>query len=775
MRMMMLKKMTLVTCIGSVLLFALVLAFVSTSTRSALQRVMSERQFEVGRRIMSQIDWMLYEYSSDIQLIANDDAVQLAVAGEDEFGVFHEYAAEILQLDESWESLFAVDRSGRIHVSTERAGVNVNGGALVEGSPDFLAFQAAITGKPYYSNLVPLPDDAGAVLIFAAPIFDMTEGDRQIIGALLGHIPQSLFVDRIRDESSNSSFSLYSEFGALLATDQSGGNSEIFAVHEDIRNAIQNDTLSFTAQRDENSPESFITLTPSLGYLSYGGNRWVLAIETPTTMITFAVQNILGMVGIVLFLMLVGIVLYVLGLFRQFLGPINALSEAAEFVADGAFVDPLPVSGRDEASRLTSAFNAMMAELKKTYQSLNREVRTKSTLLLKKEKSEERSKAAILNLLEDIQEEKKHVEHTVVERTQELQAEKARLLASINSLSFGFIIATLDHRVVLVNQAMLGMFGVSQELRTVGDISAALGDRTMLEKQIEGCLSQKGSCEMKEIVFETKILRGVVAPVLAEHATSGKEEVSGYVFMLEDITEAKAVERSKDEFFAIASHELRTPLTAIRGNSEMMMDMYKEKPSDPEIPEMISDIHEASIRLIGIVNDFLDSSRLEQGKVVVQNENMDFLPIVEKTCHEINPLAQAKGLTLSYIAPQEKTLMVLADPARIKQAVSNLIDNAVKYSDKGTVTVSLSQKDGFAVLSVADTGKGIAPEYQSLLFRKFQQAGEAVLTRDVSKGTGLGLYISRLLMQAMGGSIGLKQSTLGVGSVFELTIPMTKV
>jgi len=115
-----------------------------------------------------------------------------------------------------------------------------------------------------------------------------------------------------------------------------------------------------------------------------------------------------------------------------------------------------------------------------------------------------------------------------------------------------------------------------------------------------------------------------------------------------------------------------------------------------------------------------------------------------------------------------------ADKDRVGEVILNLLSNSIKYSDKGTINVEASLLQGFLKVSVTDTGKGIAPEQQSLLFRKFQQAGKSLLTRDTSRSTGLGLYISRLMIEQMQGKIVLEKSVPGVGSTFSFEIPVAK-
>ena len=239
---------------------------------------------------------------------------------------------------------------------------------------------------------------------------------------------------------------------------------------------------------------------------------------------------------------------------------------------------------------------------------------------------------------------------------------------------------------------------------------------------------------------------------------------------VEDTTEAKVLEQSREEFFSIASHELRTPLTAIRGNASMLLDYYSEKLVDPDMHQMVEDMLTSSVRLIRIVNDFLDVSRLEQKRMQFHSEKFDVAQLVQNSVEELLGVAQARSLSLEF-APVSEKIEAYADPARVKQVLMNLVGNAVNYTQKGGVVISVTRAGQFVNIAVKDTGIGIPRDQYALLFRKFQQVGEKIHSRDVMS-TGLGLYISKLMVEGMGGEIGLVQSVPGEGSTFALTLPV---
>jgi PAS domain S-box-containing protein len=387
-------------------------------------------------------------------------------------------------------------------------------------------------------------------------------------------------------------------------------------------------------------------------------------------------------------------------------------------------------------------------------------------------------------------ESKSIIEQQVVERTKELnqknaaltqakeeiskgwlqlQVEKARLQASIDSVSLGFMMFDYEGKLLFINPAVEKITGVRLDIRDIDSVDKSLGEKFALKDIFRQCLSQKHAVNINELSFNNRFLHLYLAPIFS---TDEEHVVLGVVVLIEDQTEARVLDRSKDEFFSIASHELRTPLTAIRGNVSLIKQYYKDKLSDQNFAEMIDDIYDSSVRLIRIVNDFLNVSRLEQGKIDFKLEEVDLVSLISKKIEEINSLAAQKNISITFNQAAIVVPHVYGDKDRLSEVILNLLGNAIKYTDKGSVSVRVSEQDGKVKASFSDTGKGIDDTQKSLLFRKFQQAGKNILTRDSTQGTGLGLYISKLMMDGMGGSIFLESSIPGQGSTFSIAIPV---
>lgn len=352
----------------------------------------------------------------------------------------------------------------------------------------------------------------------------------------------------------------------------------------------------------------------------------------------------------------------------------------------------------------------------------------------------------------------------IIEQAKALLGEKSRLMASINSLEFGFIIASMDGNIVLNNNIILTILNIDKIPKNVTDLAKFFTDFDFLDSYTS-CVNTQETLDIDNIKFGDKFLKIFYSPVV------NGNKITDYVVIIQDMTPVKLLERTRDEFFAIASHELRTPLTAIHGNIDMILDTYKDHIKTIEVKEMLSDVDMAAIRLINIVNTFLEVSRIEQGKIILKMEEFDMEVLIKKVIRDFFEMYKKKGMTINYDESLVDLPMIFSDKSRVEQILINLVSNAVKYSERGSVTITTELKDGFVIVRVKDTGIGIDIKNQALLFKKFQQAGTDILVGDFSVGSGLGLYISKMLVNTLGGQIDLESSS-SAGSVFFFTLPV---
>jgi PAS domain S-box-containing protein len=225
--------------------------------------------------------------------------------------------------------------------------------------------------------------------------------------------------------------------------------------------------------------------------------------------------------------------------------------------------------------------------------------------------------------------------------------------------------------------------------------------------------------------------------------------------------------RLKTEFVASMSHELRTPLHTIIGFAELMAEEL-EGPLNEKQKRFVGHIHKDSLHLLELINDVLDISRIEAGRLELRLEAFDIMAAIDEVLATIRPQAVAKSLNLG--APVPQSISLCADRVRFKEILYNLLSNAVKFTPEGgRIRVDAIARDSLAEVSVSDTGIGISTEEQAAVFDKFYQVGPT--TRGVREGTGLGLAITKQLVEAHGGRIWL-ESEPGRGSHFHFTMPV---
>lgn len=229
----------------------------------------------------------------------------------------------------------------------------------------------------------------------------------------------------------------------------------------------------------------------------------------------------------------------------------------------------------------------------------------------------------------------------------------------------------------------------------------------------------------------------------------------------------KELDTQKSEFLSIASHQLRSPLTAMKGYASMVLEgEYGKIPK--KVEGAVQKIYDASENMHELVEDFLNVSRIEQGRMEYNTEELDLVALAADITEQEQPAAEEAGLELTFHRKAERCT-VRADDNKMRQIVRNLIDNAIKYTKDGSITATARCEAEEAVVSVSDTGVGMSQETLDKLFRKFSRADNA---NEVNvSGTGLGLYIARQMLEEQGGTIEAQSPGEGQGSTFTIRMP----
>jgi PAS domain S-box-containing protein len=343
----------------------------------------------------------------------------------------------------------------------------------------------------------------------------------------------------------------------------------------------------------------------------------------------------------------------------------------------------------------------------------------------------------------------------------------------LRSMDEALIVTDPELRIRRVNPRTLALLGYREE-----ELIGEPADKVM--KELEG----PGQATGVERTFRTR--SGQNVPVLFSSAElrNGLGLLEGYVWLGQDVTELKRVQeefvrarddaeqanRAKSTFLANMSHELRTPLNAIIGYSQMLQEDCGLAASEEFRPDLLK-IEKSGHILLAIINDILDLSKIEAGRMDLRMETFDVADVLRDVQSTVQPLATQRGNRLE-IACREGAREGYGDVAKFRQSLLNLVNNACKFTENGKVAITVQkvQRDRREVLEidVQDSGIGIHPDHLGKLFQPFSQV-DASATRKYG-GTGLGLAISRKFCQMMGGDIAV-ESELGRGSRFTMHIP----
>jgi PAS domain S-box-containing protein len=342
-----------------------------------------------------------------------------------------------------------------------------------------------------------------------------------------------------------------------------------------------------------------------------------------------------------------------------------------------------------------------------------------------------------------------------------VENEKRRLSAMISSLTDGILMVDPSMKLTVANPALSNMLGI--KIETLMEVVAGVGTKADLENSLRTALSKKTVVRIPQADFGSFVVEIIAEPVIDKHGY-----LLGAAVVFHDITPEKRLEKMRDDFTAMMVHELRTPLTVINYSADSLL-----KPSygltKAETEKNMQVIQSTAGEMLTLVNDLLDVAKIEAGKLAVSPEKNDINLLLKEKTEVFKPQAKQKGINLEF-NPDAKIPQFIFDKVKIGQAITNLISNAIKYTDKGTVTISSSELDDHVLVSVKDTGDGIKDEDLHHLFNKFEQFGKG--KSGEKTGTGLGLVIVKGIIEAHKGKIWAESEGVGKGSTFIFSLPL---
>jgi len=577
------------------------------------------------------------------------------------------------------------------------------------------------------------------VIRYAVPVFDEISGDRK--GIVVANV--------LLDELIAKSYFLSNDLGDEYVVNAEG----YYFIHPDSEKEWgEDDDLGHGANMAEEFPEiaemakelneglliddaNVLVFSKAVLDPSDTSRTWTVIEEMSTSAIFGPINTVVRgvlVIGIGAFTVLLAVLFFAI---KRLLNPLKELSVVSENVGKGDLDQRVIVRSNDEIGKLAVVFNSMTFKLKGLYENLEAKVR---------------------------------------ERTEELSRERDRIKTILGSIGDGVFVVDSSLNIVMANEVAQKLSGYTKEemtgkkytevLRFTFEDSGEINDQ-FIKKAIE-------TGQVQGMTGHTVLTKKDGAKIaVGDSAAPLKDKngaIAGVVVVFRDISKEREVDRMKTEFLSVASHQLRTPLGSMRWNMEILLSGRAGELPD-KVKQVVQQSYNSNLRLVDLVNNLLDVSRIEQLRVTDNPEETDLVEVIELVIKEMAEMASQAKIKINLQVKGNRPKKVIIDPDRWHEVVENLISNAIKYNrDNGQVTLIVETAGDRIKMQVIDEGIGIPANDQSKIFSKFYRAENAATSH--TEGSGLGLSVVKSYVEAWGGSISF-ESEENKGTTFTIELP----